>query len=76
MSQIRGMSRVPKSRVIPPPLDIRKALEGFDTIEVADPIVYDMVAEQAPELIGKLPPRKPAAPSIRKRAPANRRKKA
>ncbi|HEY4918717.1 MAG TPA: hypothetical protein VII40_01300, partial [Xanthobacteraceae bacterium] len=58
-----------------PPLDIRKALEDFDTIEVADPIVYDMVAKQAPELLSRLPSRKPAAPSIRKRAAKRRQPK-
>jgi len=64
-----------KFRVIEtPPLDIRKALDGFAAIEHADPVLYDMVAEQAPDLLGQLPPRKPAAPSTRKR-PARQRKK-
>jgi hypothetical protein len=53
---------------------VRAAIGGFDTIDAVSDEFREMVAEQAPELLAKLPPRKPPAPSISRPARARRSK--
>lgn len=68
MSRVKSKGRVSRPKQLhPPPLDVRRALASFDTIEVVSPEFREMVADQAPELLGRLPPRKPPARSARRR---------
>lgn len=65
MPRVRRVSRPNIAIPCPPPLDVRKALAGFaDVTAVADEF-REMVAEQAPELLEKLPPKKPPARSTK-----------
>ena len=63
------MPRVkPKGRVVrpikPPP---RAAIESFDSIEHITEEGRELIAQHYPDLLAKLPPRKPAARSKRTR---------
>ena len=55
MSRVKREASVLRPNPQLPPIDAWRAIAGFDT--------RDVVA--APELLSKLPPRKPPAPSIR-----------
>jgi hypothetical protein len=50
-----------------PPLDVRKALAGFADITAVADEFRDMVTEQAPELLDRLPPKKPPVRSTKRR---------
>jgi hypothetical protein len=67
MSRVQFKGRVARPKAQTAPLDVCRAIESFDTIEVVSDEFREMVAAQAPDLLSKLPPRKPRAPSIRSR---------
>jgi hypothetical protein len=50
----------------PPPLDVRRAIESFDTIDVVADEMREIIARDYSDLAAKLPPRKPPAPSVRR----------
>lgn len=68
MSRVKCKGRVSRAAIRPAPLDVRRALAGFDSIAIVANEFRAMVAEQAPDLLGKLPPRKPPAKSRKRRA--------
>ena len=67
MSRVRRVSRPKPATITPPPLDVRKALAGFADITAVADEFREMVADQAPELLDRLPPKKPPARSTKRR---------
>ena len=61
MSRVKSKGRVSTPAIRPAPLDVRRALASFDSIGMVADEFRDMVAEQAPDLLAKLP--KPPAKS-------------
>ena len=71
MPRAKSPDRVsrPKTKILHlPPLDMRRAVAGFDSIELVDDFVYNLVAAQAPDLMDKLPSKRPPAKSVRRPA--------
>jgi len=69
MSRVKPKARVSgaKAAIRPASLDVRRAMAGFDSITMVADEFRDTVAEQAPDLMWRLPPKKPPARSTRRR---------
>jgi hypothetical protein len=58
------MFRLKSGRVPKAHHEFRRHLEGFDCNDVASDQMREIVEESFPDLLAKLPPRKPPAPSV------------
>ena len=66
MSGVKSQARVPHTERAA----LRRHLEGFDRIDVVSDDMRNLIEECFPDLLGKLPPKMPPAPSIlRRRSP-------
>ena len=63
MSRVKSPSRVPKAQRN----TLRRHLEAFDRIDVVTDDMREIIQQSYPDLLAKLPPRKPPAPSTSKR---------